>query len=89
MAIRHDTTEPRSALWDNDHVGDLDDLDDVTVPSPTLNDILQWNGSAWVNVATSTIATSSGRRVVMRPGITSPPEPVSNVDGDGWVYMEV
>ena len=29
------------------------------------------------------------RRVVMRPGITSPPEPVSNPDGDGWVYMEI
>ena len=34
-------------------------------------------------------ATSHGRRVVMRVGITNPPEPTSNVNGDGWVYMEV
>jgi hypothetical protein len=28
------------------------------------------------------------RYVVMRPVITDPPEPVANVDGDGWVYGE-
>lgn len=28
------------------------------------------------------------RKVVMRTGITAPPEPVQNVDGDGWVYAE-
>lgn len=32
---------------------------------------------------------SEKRRVVMRPNISNPPEPVSNVDGTGWVYMEV
>ena len=30
----------------------------------------------------------TARIVVMRVGITDPPEPVSNVDGDGWVYNE-
>ena len=50
MAIRHDTTAPRSSLWNNDHVGDLDDLDDVTAPSPSANQVVAWSGSAWVNV---------------------------------------
>lgn len=27
----------------------LDDLIDVTIPNPTLNDVLQYNGSTWVN----------------------------------------
>lgn len=36
-----------------------------------------------------TVDTNTHRRVVMRPGITSPPEPVSKVDGDGWVYFEI
>lgn len=85
MAIRHNTTAPRSSLWNNDHSGNVNDLDDVTAPSPTTGDHLEWNGSAWVNAAPTYIAA---RYVVMRPGITSPPEPVSNVDGDGWVYME-
>lgn len=28
---------------------DLDDLGDVNVPTPTTNQILKWNGTAWVN----------------------------------------
>lgn len=31
----------------------LDDLSDVTVPSPSSGDILSWNGSAWVNIVNS------------------------------------
>lgn len=30
-------------------VEDLDDLSDVTAPSPSNGDVLQYNGSAWVN----------------------------------------
>lgn len=29
----------------------LDDLGNVTVPSPASGDLLKWNGSAWVNAA--------------------------------------
>ena len=29
----------------------LDDLGNVTVPSPASGDVLKWNGSAWVNAA--------------------------------------
>ena len=35
-------------------VADLDDLTDVSVPSPTVGDILQWNGTSWVNAAGNT-----------------------------------
>jgi hypothetical protein len=32
-------------------VEDLDDLGDVTAPSPSSGDVLKYNGSAWVNDA--------------------------------------
>ena len=42
-----------------DHVhavtGALDDLSNVTAPSPTSGDVLYWNGSAWVDQAQSTM----------------------------------
>ena len=34
-------------------------LSNVTVPSPTTNDVLQWNGTAWVNVAASTVGATN------------------------------
>jgi len=37
----------------------LDNLSNVTVPSPTTNDVLQWNGTAWVNVAASTVGATN------------------------------
>jgi len=49
MPIRHNTTAPRSALWDNDHTGNLDDLDDVTITTPDTGATIVWNGSAWVD----------------------------------------
>ena len=33
----------------------LNDLTDVTAPNPSTNDLLRWNGSAWVNVPQSSI----------------------------------
>ena len=40
-------------------VATLDDIGDVTTPSPTTNDVLQWNGTAWVNVAASTVGATT------------------------------
>jgi len=37
----------------------LDNLSNVTVPSPTTNDVLQWDGTAWVNVAASTVGATN------------------------------
>ena len=34
-------------------VEDLDDLGDVSAPSPSTGDVLQWNGTAWVNASPS------------------------------------
>lgn len=34
-------------------VEDLDDLGDVSAPSPSTGDVLQWNGTAWVNASSS------------------------------------
>jgi hypothetical protein len=34
-------------------VEDLDDLGDVSAPTPSAGDVLQWNGTAWVNASPS------------------------------------
>jgi hypothetical protein len=34
-------------------VEDLDDLGDVAAPSPSVGDVLQYNGTAWVNASSS------------------------------------
>ena len=62
MPIRHDTTAPRSALWDNDHVGNLDDLDDVNAPSPALGNVLTWDDTPgeWIASAPVTGVTDHG-----------------------------
>lgn len=36
----------------------LNDLSDVSAPNPATNDLLRWNGTAWVNVPQSEIAPS-------------------------------
>ena len=38
----------------------MNDLEDVTAPNPATNDLLRWNGTAWVNVPQSQIAPSIG-----------------------------
>lgn len=42
--------------------GALDDLTDVTITSPSTNDVLKYNGSAWVN---GTVAGSTGALVLL------------------------
>lgn len=38
--------------------GTLDSLTDVTAPSPTSGQVLQWNGTAWVNATLTSIPTT-------------------------------
>ncbi len=45
------TAFDHSQATGNPHSADLDDISDVTAPSPSLNDVLTWNGSAWINQA--------------------------------------
>jgi hypothetical protein len=100
VAIRHDTDAPRSSLWDNDHTGDLDDLDDVTAPSPDPDDHLAWDGAAWVPVAPPSgggggsniimgSSLSSLGQLLVAEDITSPPEALFTEDGTDFLYAEV
>lgn len=59
----------------------------VAPPSGLVLPVLVYqNGEpTWVEAET---IYGPHRRIVMRPGITDPPEPVANVDGDDYVYME-
>jgi hypothetical protein len=59
----------------------LDDLSNVTVPSPTTNDILSWNGSAWVNIANAAGITQLTSDVTAGPGSGSQAATVVNVGG--------
>ena len=63
----------------------------LALPSGLTQPIVGFvNGEpVWIELADHVHPTYRQRRVVMRPGITSPPEPVSNIDGDGFVYMEL
>ena len=63
----------------------LDNLSNVTVPSPTTGDLIQWNGTAWVNVASSTVGATNldGLSDVV---ITSPAQyQTLSYDGSTWV----
>ena len=93
MAIRHNTTAPRSSLWNNDHVGNLDDLDDVVITSVADENLLQYDSgtSKWINVTVATALANLGLvgSIVMSEGITNPPEPVWTEDGTDYIYSEV
>ena len=63
----------------------LDNLSNVTVPSPTANDVLQWNGTAWVNVAASTVGATNLNG--LSDVVISTPEEFQTLEYDGtnWV----
>jgi hypothetical protein len=90
MSIRHDTTVTRSSLWNNDHVGNLDDLDDVDAPTPADGDVLTYVDSSgnWEAVAASGGSGSGGGQIIMSEYFSDPPEPVWTEDGFDYVYAE-
>lgn len=47
------------ALGGSDNLG-LNDISDVTISGAATNDLLQWNGSAWVNIPASNITGVMG-----------------------------
>lgn len=63
----------------------LDDLADVTAPTPAIGDVLTWNGSAWVNDV-PTGGGSNGHWEVLMYG-SAPPSPVTNQAEDDWLYI--
>jgi hypothetical protein len=74
MALKHDTTHPKPSLWGADH----------TTGDEEEGDALRYRSGEWVAEK-----PSGGMQVVMRVGISNPPEPVLTPAGDGWVYAEV
>ena len=43
----------------------LDDLSNTTVPSPSSNDYLKWNGSAWINAAAPVLSVNGDTGAVV------------------------
>lgn len=71
--FKHDRNAPRDSLWNTSH----------TTGTEVTGDHLVYDGTKWDS------ARPKHAIVVMRPGLTDPPEPVLNVAGDGWVYSVV
>jgi len=83
ISVSHTPSEGSTATVSLDAT--LDNLSNVTVPSPTTNDVLQWNGTAWVNVAASTVGATNldGLTDVV---ITTPEEfQTLEYNGTNWV----
>jgi hypothetical protein len=83
ISVSHTPSEGSTATVSLDAT--LDNLSNVTVPSPATNDVLQWNGTAWVNVAASTVGatTLDGLSDVV---VTAPEEfQTLEYDGTNWV----
>lgn len=55
----------------------LDDLSDVTAPTPSVGDVIKWNGSGWVNGVASTVAALDDLTDVVITAVAL---------GDGIVY---
>ena len=79
------------AEFGGNSVTELDDLNDVVVTSPTEGDLIQYDGSGFVNAPLSPdVVRDAGRwEIVMEDGVTAPPVPVTNEDEDDWVYAWV
>jgi hypothetical protein len=89
--IGNGSTAWTSLAYANANLGSasLDALADVTAPSPTTNDVLQWNGTAWVNVAASTVGATNldGLSDVV---VTSPLQFQGLMyDGTNWVNSNI
>jgi hypothetical protein len=70
-------------------INSLDDVADVTITTATTNDVLQWNGTAWVNVAASTVGATNldGLSDVV---VTSPLQFQGLMyDGTNWVNSNI
>ena len=59
----------------------------LSAPVGFTNPVLSYVGGVYTWVEASTMQRLP-RRIVMRPNITDPPEPVADIDGDDYVYME-
>jgi len=64
--IANDIIDKRAFVLSNVPVPTtLDSLSDVTAPSPSSNQVLQWNGSAWVNATIVTTINGDDGEIVL------------------------
>jgi len=68
ISVSHTPSEGSTATVSLDAT--LDNLSDVTVPSPTSGDFLKWNGTAWVNDAIDLGTDTTGNYVATITGGT-------------------
>ena len=64
--VANDIIDKRAFVLSNVPVpSTLDSLTDVTAPSPSNNQVLQWNGSAWVNATINTTIDGGDANIVL------------------------
>ena len=64
--VANDIIDKRAFVLSNVPVpSTLDSLTDVTAPSPSNNQVLQWNGSAWVNATINTTIDGGHANIVL------------------------
>lgn len=64
--VANDIIDKRAFVLSNVPVpSTLDSLTDVTAPSPSNNQVLQWNGSAWVNATINTTIGGGDANIVL------------------------
>lgn len=77
---------PSSAIQPGFFIPSLDELLDVTVPSPTIGDVLQFNGSEWANVPGSFVSSLNDLSDVT---LTAPAtDNVFQFDGFQWINRD-
>ncbi len=79
ISVSHTPSEGSSATVSLDAT--LDNLSNVTVPSPSTGDFLKWNGSAWVNDAIDLGTDTTGNYVVGVSGGTG--VTITHTPGEG------
>jgi hypothetical protein len=67
--------------------GPIDTLSDVTITSVALNDVIAWNGSAWVNNS-ALLAAKAPLASPTFTGTVTVPTPVSNTDASTKAYVD-
>lgn len=65
----------------------LDDLSNATVPSPATNDVLGYNGSAWVNVAPTAAITANQRRASIAFQLGDGASPITTAEREQWLEV--
>ena len=64
--LQAETSAASGMVWASiPTINALNDIGDVTAPTPTSGDFLQWNGTAWVNAVASTDVMTSTKNAAI------------------------